>query len=237
MSRNIEAPITVEQEHGETITTHPAFGQISAGRVSGQTALYGSDFMHNATIRIHISTSELVRSLSNDWHHSGATITEVELSESQWATFVSSLNVGGGVPCTLKYHRDGEGLVDVPLLPDPEKRTHQFKKEVTARSAKAILELDALADDIKALKIPQKTKTMLLNRAFTAHRQMTANIGFVGEMFDEHMENTVEKAKHEINAYATQTIMRAGIQAIQKIDAVPGDRAPPIILEFNQEGK
>lgn len=47
--------------YGETAqeTRHPAYGQISASRVSGERVLYGSDFRHRnfVQIRIHSQSS------------------------------------------------------------------------------------------------------------------------------------------------------------------------------------
>ena len=87
----------------ETVESHPAYAQISASRVSGQTNLYGSDFSHQNYVTISIHASELHRSLSRDWAFSRREYIEVAMSESQWAAFVSSMNVGCGIQCTLSH--------------------------------------------------------------------------------------------------------------------------------------
>src|SRR3546814_2680674 len=56
-----------------TTTTHPAFAQISASRVTGLANLYGSDFAHQSYVRIRVNPSEMHRSLANDWPHAGRT--------------------------------------------------------------------------------------------------------------------------------------------------------------------
>ena len=38
--------------------------------------------------------------------------------------------------------------------------------------------------------------------------------GFVIKQFDKHAETTVEKATMEVNAYVTQNLQRAGLQAL-----------------------
>ena len=126
----IEQPITktVKGASGDprTVTTHPAFAQIAASRVSGHTALYDSDFRHNAYMTIKIRTSELHRNLHHDWHFDREEIIEVALSEVQWATFVSAPNMGSGVPCTLQRLNGKQ----IPQLPDPESRADQFNAEM-----------------------------------------------------------------------------------------------------------
>lgn len=37
---------------------------------------------------------------------------------------------------------------------------------------------------------------------------------FVADQFDEHMEDTTEKAKIEVNAYITNAVQKAGLDAI-----------------------
>lgn len=44
--------------------------------------------------------------------------------------------------------------------------------------------------------------------------QMTSNVPFRLQSFDEHMENTVEKAKTEVNAYAMNAVRAAGLEAL-----------------------
>lgn len=104
MPRPIEEPVVTTEKWGsgeEIKTTHPAFAQIAASRVNGSTVLYGSDFVHYAAIRIRIHTSTQYRSLAHDRYHERENLVEVELSEAQWAHFISSLNMGSGSPCTL----------------------------------------------------------------------------------------------------------------------------------------
>jgi len=216
MSRRIEEPVTqaAPRYAGDdgTVTTHPSFAQIGASRVSGRAVLYGSDFTHQHYVRIRIAASELHRNLANDWHHSSInSYVEVELSEAQWATFVSSMNVGGGVPCTLRS-KDGEMI---PELPDPASRTEQFGAEMAMRVDRAIGEVAALAEEVEGLKISEKAKKALLDRIRSARTQLVNNTKFIAEQFDEHMEGTIEKAKIEVNAYAVNTLMRAGLDAVQ----------------------
>lgn len=213
--RRIETPKTVNEpryagDYG-TSTTHPSFAQIGASRVSGRAVLYGSDFTHQHSVRIRIAASKLHRNLANDWHFAGEPYIEVELSEAQWATFVSSMNVGGGVPCTLRS-KDGEMI---PELPDPSSRTEQFAAEMQTRVERAIDSVAALAEEVETLKISDKAKKALLGRIGSARTQLVNNTKFIAEQFDEHMEGTIEKAKVEVNAYAVKTLMRAGLDAVQ----------------------
>ena len=62
----------------------------------------------------------------------GRRIIEVAMSEAQWATFVSSLNQGSGVQCTLDYSmQDGS----IPAIAAPKDRRTQFSQELQERFA------------------------------------------------------------------------------------------------------
>lgn len=217
MARNIEEPVTTERPgpSTETVTTHPAFAQIGASRVSGNTALYDSDFRHNHYMTISIRRSELHRGLNRDWHFGREEIIEVALTESQWATFVSSSNMGSGVPCTLQ-RLDGKM---VPGLPDPEKRTDQFSVEMRKSMQNVLDRLDALIAGAKTKA--QKHEMEMLRQ------QIVSNLPFVASQFEKHMEDTVEDAKQEVHGYMTGLLQRAGLQALS------GDL--PLVIEHKKE--
>lgn len=199
MRRHIEEPVILQDEpFNGTRETHPAYGMIGANRVSGTTPLFGSDFMHHNYVQITIRRAERNRNLSTDWYHGRDELIEVSISEGQWATFVSSMNVGFGVPCTIN-HIDRKGL---PGLPEPPSRTEEFAAELSESQEKARQSLVDLSAAIAASGLSGKKQKELLDKVDTAQRQMGPNAQFVAGCFDEHMEQTVERAKIEVNAYA-----------------------------------
>jgi hypothetical protein len=189
---------------------HPAFGQISASRINGREVLYGSDFVHHACVRVRIATSVLRRDLSHDWPYSDRPFIEVDLSEAQWATFVSSMNVGGGVQCTI---RSRDGLM-VPEMPDPISHHEQFKGESSKRMTDAVTTLDELITQIQNSGLSKVKQAELLRNAQYARANISGNQEFVAKSFGEHMERTKEAAKVEVNAYLIGAVTRAGLQAL-----------------------
>jgi hypothetical protein len=211
--RRVEDPVEFvgeEDSLAERKVTHPSFGQISASRVSGGAFLYGSDFQHQHFIKVSISHSVLNRSLSRDWPFAGKEITEVWMSEAQWATFVSSLNVGMGVQCTLRHINHNA----IPMLSGVPKRHDQFRAEAAARMQIASDQLKDLGAEIQSSSLSQKAKNELIGKLNMAQMNMIDNIGFVAKQFSEHIETTVEAAKVEVNAYIQGTISRAGLTAL-----------------------
>lgn len=208
---------TIRHEDGPTggkIVEHPSFGQISISRVEGGQVLYGSDFKHHRCMRLSIKQSYLRRDLSNDWAHSrGLPLIEIDMSEAQWAEFVSSVSVYSGVQCTLRYI-NGEAI---PAIPSPVNRQEQFHGEATERLKDGMNQLSELEQAIKDLKLPEKTKVALVRQLNSARAQFGSNLKFVADQFSEHMERATTKARTEVNAYALHQFTRLGLQA----DALP----------------
>jgi hypothetical protein len=221
MPREFVAPVVEEKNdpHVDTIERHPAYGQIGASRVSGRAQLYGSDFEHNNYITIRLYKSELHRNLSNDTPMTrGGDVMEVSLSESQWATFVSSLNAGQGVPCTINY-LNGEG--DLPGIRRTVNRRAQFEDELNTRLKEVEANVHEIAEKVKALPVSQKKKDEILHDIRVTLNNMAPNLKFTQEQFGEYMEDTTNRAKAEINAYAQRMFAAPTTPALDSAPAMP----------------
>lgn len=215
MTRKYEVPMTreVDSPISDTVTTHPAFASIKAGRVQGRAALYGSEFEHIHYVTIKICKSEVHRGLSNDHYYSEIRpLIEVAMSEAQWASFVSGVSLGNDVPCTLEYI-DGKMVPGIELVTTV---TETFKDEMHQTLKEIQSALKELSDD---KRLPQWAKKEISMQA----ARLTNSTGFIAEQFSEHIENTVEKARIEINAHAVNIVQRTGIAALQ-------GETPPITL-------
>lgn len=206
-----DGPMSEEKE------VHPAYGQIAASRVQGSARLYGSDFEHRAFVRIEIRASEQHRNLSHDWFFGRDVLCEVYLSEAQWATFVSSLNAGMGVPCTLDYVH---GMGEIPGIDRTVDRKGQAYKELTSKFDRAMERINKLGEEIENLKLSGKAKDELQRALSGIHQELGSNTKFVAESFDKHMEDTVEKAKIEVNAYVHHMMARTGFKRLTDVGVV-----------------
>lgn len=221
MGRTYEEPKIKKGDglHVEWTETHPAYAQIGASRVTGgNKVLYGSDLEHNSSIEIHISGSQLDRSLSrDDYHANHRPMITVALSEAQWATFVSSLNIGMGVPCTLQ----DLGGKDVPQLPNPTHRREQFRSEFAQTMQDARDKVNATIAMIREMKISEKQKNALISQLHSVNAEIGSNLDFVAEQFEAHMENVVETAKSEVHGYVAGVVNRAGVGQLLDAGARP----------------
>ncbi|MBN7763728.1 hypothetical protein JYP52_21550 [Nitratireductor aquibiodomus] len=208
MKREVVAPTVEKDESGirpdDTISRHPAFGGIVAHRISGHRALFGSDFRHRHFMRVTITTSEHVRSLSGDrYHGSLRSIIAVDMTEAQWAEFISAPNIGTGVPCTIDSF-NGEMM---PLLPDPEDKRDVFGREARKTLDDGLRELDQVMEMLADTKgLSNAARERLTSRIDAAKRQLGPNIDYVAERFGEHMEETVAKARQEIHGHMVRQL-------------------------------
>jgi len=228
--RKNERPIVTKTPNdnlSESVETHPAYGQIGASRVSCRDHhLYGSDFGHNSFVQITIRGSKLMRGLSRDWHAAEDEYIEVELSESQWAEFVSTLNSGMGTACTVSYIK---GRGQLPSIEHRMDRQAQFAGEVKKNVQKSLGNLDKLLKQIDELSIGKGKKEELVMAAKLARQDIEANLPFVAKSFDEHMETQTQRAKTEIHAYMTNAIQRAGL------DALKGQQLPLLLPDEEEK--
>lgn len=201
---------------------HPSFGQISASRVSSNPAqpMYGSAIRHGHYIILNISTSEMHRNLSQEWYHDKEEIIRIRMSEHQFAQFITSLNIGGGTPCTIE-RLQGKGI-EAPPIPNEVSQIHKEFAETAADVAKALADaqkrLDAMLQP--GGKASKAELNALRGELDTAVREMQSNLPFVAKQFAEAVEHTVSEAKGAIEAYMAHAAAKAGISQTQIANSV-----------------
>ncbi len=193
--------------------THPAFGMVGVSRVSATpgVTLFGTDFLHQGFMRLTVHTAVLERGLSHDRTYARRRLVELDLSEAQWAQFVSSPNIGDGVACTLRVY-DQTVVPGIPYRVQANVFSQEIKQDLQellnhVHSAQAAVEED--------LHGVSKIKTERLREALRKLEQdVRSNLPFVARSFGRYMEDTVQHAKVEISSYALQAIQRAGLEAL-----------------------
>lgn len=198
----VEKPVTVGDGRDGTVSTHPAFGLIGAHRVSGKAVLFGSDFVHHGYVNITIRRAEMNRSLSRDWPFGRQELIEVSLSEAQWATFVSSMNISDGVPCTIE-HVQREVM---PAMPVPARRDDVFAAEMDKALHEAREWAAKMREKVGAMGLSAKKASELLDCLHMLDMRIGSSVEFVAKQFGEHMEDVTEHAKLEVNAYALRAL-------------------------------
>lgn len=200
----------------ETRFIHPAFGVISASRITGRCKLNDTDYNVSTYIEVRIKTAKVRRRLSGWWHHEDYSVCTVQLSEVQWASFISSLNTMP-VPCTI-HSSYGNRL---PRIKE-ELSTEQdlYRKELEKYMSQAKIGLEMAVNIIKdpANKIPKKLVGELVSILTTTHHNTGSNLEFVKKQFDEHIEQKTSHAKTDINQYTYSLLNHLGIKLLKDSD-------------------
>jgi len=215
---------------------HPAFGNVTVSKITGHANLFMSELAHKNYVEIEICEAELHRDGYSETLFGGRSpIVRIQMSEMQWAHFVSTPNIGSGTACTIKYAPEsGTPIKRRPSI-DPISRA-AYKIDEFGKGA---LELAALAqslrgriDEILEGKSVKKGDLKSLQSDLSLLGSMAPrNAKFAKETFVEFAEQVTESAKADFDGYVLNTVRDLGIKQLQ-IDAV---NLPALLIENQTE--
>lgn len=186
---------------------HPSYGMIRICRsqVGGPgTALFGSSIMHNNVIRLSISRGELERDRNEDKFYAKGSrkdkIVEVEMSYTQFAEAVTSLNIGEGIPVTIT-NINGEQIEQCPyrnrqkiMQGEMNEAVHDVMQELEKRSG----EIEKLLKEKRVLS--REDRDNILWALKSVRQELKSNLPFLQSMYSEQMDKTLTEAKGEFEA-------------------------------------
>jgi len=220
---------------------HPAYGTIRCSRVSGQSRLFGSELVHQHFVQVTISRARKYRSLNEDRiHGNGRLVIEINMSEHQWASFVASMNLGSGVPCTIDSGPpDGTPIEQKPGLIEPNK--HDLAKQELADYCKDIdkevhqrlRELQELAAAPGSISKPALRE--LVRSLGISLSNFSGNLNFHVEQHTEMMEKNVEAAKSDVEGYIAATAAALGLKELRKMAPRLGFSEPNGMLAIEEK--
>lgn len=198
--------------------SHESYAMLRFGRLTGSdTTLFGSSIPHNNTIWPSIHPAEMERELNQDHHYSKRqAYIEVEMSQVQFTEAITSMNMGGGVPVTLR-------TLNGKTMKKPEFRDKrmQFEQEFRERMQKLEAKLAHLTENAEDLLTNKKTlnkgdRSVILNELHTIKRELSSNIPFVAASYNEQLDKTTQEAKAEIEAFTINKLNQLGLGALQE---------------------
>jgi hypothetical protein len=225
---------------GDYREEHPAFGQVTIHRVNhgpGKFALYGAaSDSHMTTVRLVISRSERSHGLSKDWYFAKGELIEIEMTSLQFADLMTSFNMGGGVPCTIR-HTGGKLVPEIPAEDTNEigRIREGFKKEMQARfSADGIRAAREEIRKILTKKTILKSDRERLDRLTEGLLgEIEHNVPFVMDQYAEAAGKVESEVKKEVAAFTQNVIERAGMTAISGMGSEEQHR----LLDGKKEGE
>ena len=180
-----------------------AFHRISGGDPN----LFGSSVEHNEKLRLTLKEGSVSRELNNDWYYGDKTLFEVEMSYTQFAELISSMNVGDGVPVTIRYTKETGYVPGVQIVNKRKQFLNEFKESNSASAALAeelIEKLRGIFAEKRPIKARERDQILaILTRLSNA---VNSQNEFILSQYNEAMENITAEAKGEIEAFVQNKI-------------------------------
>lgn len=214
--------VVVESGEGSSRTlkrTHPSYGVIRFGRVSGHASIFDSELNHQHYIQMTVSRAKVYEQFnthSRSVHpEQGPSLISVNLSEVQFARAITSLNAGVGTPATL----DKIDGVNLPLPPSKENELDKHEDRLNEFAERMETIVNEPVEQIRAWRSSKHRPTMKEMGALADTLERKAayakgNAEFIHSVLVESMEDTVASCKTEVDGYVHGFIQAAGIQAI-----------------------
>ena len=135
---------------------HESYGMLGFSRVTitPPAGLFGSSIKHGNLIVLRIHQAERRRDYQRDWISAGERLIEVQMSASQFADAITSMNIGDGVPITINYvkgdtwDKDKRQFRDSPPEVDFKTKAQGELKSEMEEMAERINELSKDAKEI-----------------------------------------------------------------------------------------
>jgi len=143
-------------------------------------------------------------------------IVEVDLSAAQFAELLTTMNIGSGVPCTIKSVQ-GKRIDQSPL--DNDDKPLDIGKKFFEKNAKEFTEnlvrkTDSYLKDLENMKISKKDKAKMESILSGIKTEITSNMPFYVTIFEETTKKVMSESKAEIDAFVTGGIVKAGLEAL-----------------------
>jgi hypothetical protein len=197
---------------------HESFGMLALGRrQSTGSPLFGSDLIHQNLMAITLKEGKRQSHLSQDWYHAGKTIAEIEISQTQFAEFITGANQGDGIPCTIRYAY-GKHMEPPPIHNQIEMVKTTFKnklKNIDGEFEKALSNLKTMMDKPS---IGKRDREEILNMVAMLRQSTVSNLPFVQEQFNEACASTVNVAKMELEAHKNHIVRTIGEKALKALN-------------------
>ena len=188
---------------------HDSYGMLQFNRTSSGNpkSLFGSSIQHRDTITMYLREGEVSRELNRDYYFGGNRIIECEMSYSQFAEAITSMNMGTGVPVTIRYIQGKGHIEDCPFTDKKKQYEEEFRNNLGEANEKANDLLKSVRKMFEEKKsFTKKDKEEILSKIHMLNMEMNENREFIYKQFNEQMDKTTLEAKGEIEAFMQNKI-------------------------------
>lgn len=195
---------------------HASWGMVGLYHTQGGgRQLFGSDVSNHNTIRLVIKHAQKQRDLGRNWTMGDDTICEVELSALQFAELLTNMNIGDGVPCTIRY-TNNDGCVEYQEEQSKLDVIYKERDEIVNRASSSLREVEqGISELISGKKISKSVGTELLHKLSSALSDLEGNnFDFYRKQATEEIDKMVIEAKSQISEYINHKIYSVGLESL-----------------------
>lgn len=209
----------------ETRRTHPSYGKIAFTRTnSNGTEFFGSELKQDNYVSLEIHNAEVIRDLSCDRYYSdGPTLIQVRMSSAQFAELITSMNVGSGVCCTIE-RLDGKKVEEYQPQESRKEFVHNEFKQRMKQFSNQLTQKQKEAKELINKKTLSKEDMRLLNNYIEwLTQEISSNIPYFAERFQETMDTVLHEAKLELENALQHKISVLGLNELHNQNKLLSD--------------
>jgi ElaB/YqjD/DUF883 family membrane-anchored ribosome-binding protein len=207
----------MERKSGEF--KHPSYGMVQLSRRQGHQHLFGSALeSHQNYMTLSVRRATYIRDDTGDRYFGSirGDLIEVDMSSAQFAELITTMNVGMGVPCTIRTVGDQE----VPRPPVLETEAENIRTEFAKRMKQFATNMNEGVASVEEILKKKGALTAAEKQTIQAHitkvnTELKSNLPFFLDMYQEAAEKISTAAKAEIEAFMTMAVQSAGIAALR----------------------
>lgn len=206
----------------ETTIVHPSYAIAGFTRAhsGAPNKFFGSDVDCQSWIELSIKKGcEIFR--DGEKHPSsvfngGSEYIRIAFTPAQFAELLTSLNIGDGVPCTVK-RLNNELIEKIPDDFSPNDLDFQkayFKKSMTSFNNEIKSSVDKVSKLLEKKTLSKSDKKEMLGIFNAISTEINSNIPYFLDTFKESTDKIVNHAKSEIDATLQHCLVDAGVKAL-----------------------
>jgi len=199
---------------------HESYGMVGFNRCSGSPDLFATTVTPQNFVSLTIREAEVTHNLGREWHYGGKEIVKVWLSASQFSELITTMNIGNGVPCTIK-HIQGKRCEDPPKVKSETIKTFDSFKEDLEKFKEQTKEINSKLEVLSKKKSISKSDIYSLkDKMHRLNLFIESNASFILESFHENTQKVVQNAKTEIDDFIVSAVTKTGLKELQKMNEV-----------------
>jgi hypothetical protein len=175
-------------------------------RTGGKTPLFGSSIEHSDTIAMTLRHGEITRGLNTDWYYGDKIIAEAEMSYSQFAECITSMNMGSGVPVTIRLTEKDGRITPCDFVNKKEQFQNELKDRLNNANELSMNLAKEVAEIFDKKTLNKSDKQEIMGKINHIIAEVSSNASFTYDCFNEQMDKTITEAKGEIEAFCQNKI-------------------------------